>query len=213
MSEIHSLMRKKSSGRAETEALLLAAAESVFAEQGFGGATTAAIAKRAGLPKSNLHYYFPTKEALYRAVLANVLEAWLAAAASFDRAASAEQALTAYIEAKMDLARQFPLASRIFASEIMRGAPLVQDFLETTLKAWLAQREPIIDGWIAAGQLRPLSAKTLIYMIWATTQHYADFAHQIKTLNGGHDLSTREFDAAKRQVVETILGGILTKRP
>jgi len=210
MSDIASLLRKRSAGRAETEALLLAAAESVFAEKGFGGATTAAIAARAGVPKSNLHYYFPTKQALYRAVLANVLEAWLEAAASFDRGETARQALAHYIAAKMDLARQFPLASRLFASEIMRGAPLVRDFLDTTLKTWLADREPIILGWIASGQLRPLVPKTLIFMIWATTQHYADFSHQINILNGGSALSDKAFEAAKRQVVETILRGIVT---
>jgi TetR/AcrR family transcriptional regulator len=210
MSDIHSLLRKRSAGRAEAEAVLLAAAEAVFAEQGFGGATTAAIAARAGLPKSNLHYYFPTKQALYREVLANVLEAWLEAAASFDRGETACQALAHYIAAKMDLARQFPLASRLFATEIMRGAPLVRDFLDTTLKTWLADREPIIQGWIASGQLRPLAPRTLMFMIWATTQHYADFAHQINILNGGSALSDEAFETAKQQVVETILRGVLT---
>ena len=180
----------------------------VFAEQGFGGASTAAIAARAGVPKANLHYYFATKEDLYRAVLGNVLDAWLDAAASFDRGETARQALTHYIEAKMDLARQFPLGSRIFAAEIMRGAPLVQDFLDTTLTRWITAREPILQRWIAEGQLRPIEPRTLIYMIWATTQHYADFSHQIKTLNGGVDLSDEQFAQAKQQVVEMILGGV-----
>jgi TetR/AcrR family transcriptional regulator len=202
---------KRSAARADTEAALVAAAEAVFAEQGFAGATTAAIAARAGVPKSNLHYYFATKEDLYRTVLGNVLDAWLAAAASFDRGETARQALTHYIEAKMDLARRSPLASRIFATEIMRGAPLVQDFLETTLTAWIARREPIVRRWIASGELRPIDPRTLIYMIWATTQHYADFSHQIKTLNGGAELSDEQFRAAKQQVVEVILRGVVSE--
>ena len=74
----------KISIRAENERTILEAAEAVFAEHGFGGATTAAIAARAGVPKANLHYYFPTKAALYRAVIERVLTAWLAAASSFD---------------------------------------------------------------------------------------------------------------------------------
>ena len=201
-------MRKRAAARAETESSLLAAAEAVFAEHGYGGATTAAIAARAGLPKANLHYYYPTKEALYRKILADILDAWLAAAASFDEGETARQALTRYIEAKMDLARTHPLASRIFAAEIMRGAPLAQDFLETKLVRWLADREPVIRGWIESGQLRALEPRTLIYMIWATTQHYADFAHQIKTLNGGADLSGPAFEASKREIVETILRGV-----
>ena len=112
---------------------MLEAAEIVFAEQGFGGATTAAIARRAGVPKANLHYYFPTKEGLYRAVVERVLTAWLAAASSFDTSDDPARRSRAYIGAKMDLAREMPLASQIWASEIMRGAPVIQDFLDTTL--------------------------------------------------------------------------------
>ncbi len=200
--------RKKTSARAETESAILAAAESIFAEHGYGGATTAAIARLAGVPKANLHYYFATKQALYRAVLAKVLDAWLGAATSLRSDAPARDALRAYVEAKMDLARRYPLASRIFASEIMRGAPLLQDYLETTLRAWLAEREEVIRGWVAAGSLRPVEPRTLIYMIWAATQHYADFAHQIRTLNGGADPTSEEFESIKRQVAATILDGV-----
>ena len=127
--------------RAENERALLEAAEKIFAEQGFAGATTAAIARRAGVPKANLHYYFATKEALYRAVVERVLTAWLDAAASFDASEDPRAALSAYIGAKMDLARAMPLASRIWSAEIMRGAPIIQDFLDTTLTEWVASRE------------------------------------------------------------------------
>ena len=200
--------KKRSLSRAGQEAAIIAAAEAVFAEHGFGGATTAAIAARAGLPKSNLHYYFATKEELYRTILAAILDAWLGAACSFDRGATAREALTHFIEAKMDLARRRPLASRIFATEIMRGAPLAQDFLDTTLKDWLAAREPVVEGWIRSGALRQIEPRTLIYMIWATTQHYADFAHQIATLNGGAALSDARFARVKREVVDIILRGV-----
>ncbi len=125
--------RPRPTVREESERALLEAAEWVFAEQGFAGATTAAIAQRAGLPKANLHYYFPTKETLYRAVIERVLTAWLAAASSFDASEDPTIALSAYIGAKMDLAREMPLATRIWSAEIMRGAPMIQDFLDTTL--------------------------------------------------------------------------------
>ncbi|MGA9847187.1 MAG: TetR family transcriptional regulator, partial [Roseiarcus sp.] len=109
--------------REENERALIDAAELVFAEQGFAGATTSAIARIAGVPKANLHYYFSTKEGLYRAVVERVLTAWLDAASSFDTSEDAREALSAYISAKMDLARAMPLASRIWSAEIMRGAP------------------------------------------------------------------------------------------
>ncbi len=199
----------KPSIREENERAILAAAESVFAERGFGGATMAAIAAGAGVPKPNVHYYFPTKEKLYRAVVERVLTAWLDAARSFDMSADPRAALTAYIEAKMDLAREMPLSSRIWASEIMRGAPVIQDFLDTTLSQWVRSRERVVRRWIAEGKLKPIEPKFLFYMIWATTQHYANAAHEIASLEKGRTLDNATFAKAKRQVVETILGGVV----
>lgn len=198
----------KTSIREGNERAILAAAESVFAEQGFGGATMAEIAARAGVPKPNVHYYFPTKAKLYRAVVEQVLNAWLDAAHSFDVSDDPATALGAYIEAKMDLSRQMPLSSRIWASEIMRGAPVIQDFLETTLTHWLRSREQVVRGWIAAGKLKPIEPKVLFYMIWATTQHYANAAHEIATLENGRPLDDAQFERAKRQVVEIVLNGV-----
>jgi TetR/AcrR family transcriptional regulator len=194
--------------REENERVLLEAGESIFAEQGFAGATTAAIARRAGVPKANLHYYFATKEALYRAVVERVLNAWLAAASSFDSSEDPRRALSAYISAKMDLAREMPLASRIWSAEIMRGAPIIQDFLDTTLTEWVISRERVVRRWIAAGKLRPIEPRVLFYMIWATTQQYANAAHEMATLNGGRPLDAAAFERAKRQVIETILSGV-----
>jgi TetR/AcrR family transcriptional regulator len=198
----------KGAVRAGNEKAILAAAEEVFAEAGYGGATTAAIAARAGVAKANLHYYFATKEALYRAVIEQVLTAWLEAAASFDISDNPAEALALYIGAKMDLARSMPLGSRIWASEIMRGAPVIQDFLETTLAQWLSSREKVVRRWIAAGKMRPVEPKYLFYMIWATTQHYANAAHEIATLERGQKLDDAKFEAAKRQAIETILAGL-----
>src|ERR1700677_4381530 len=168
--------------REGNERAILAAAEAVFAEHGFGGATMAAIAARAGVPKPNIHYYFPTKQRLYRAVIERVLNAWLDAAHSFDTSPDPGEALTAYIGAKMDLAREMPLSSQIWASEIMRGAPAIQDFLDTTLAQWVSARSAVVRRWIAAGKLKPIEPKFLFYMIWATTQHYANAAHEIASL-------------------------------
>ena len=198
----------KTSIREGNERAILSAAESVFAEQGFSGATVAEIAARAGVPKPNVHYYFPTKAKLYRAVIERVLTAWLDAARSFDSSADPLDALAAYIEAKMDLAREMPLSSRIWASEIMRGAPAIQDFLDTTLTQWVGSREAVVRRWITEGKLKPVEPKVLFYMIWATTQHYANAAHEVATLENGRPLDDAQFERAKQQVVAIILNGV-----
>jgi TetR/AcrR family transcriptional regulator len=194
--------------RAENERVILEAAEAIFAEAGFKGATTAAIAARAGVPKANLHYYFPTKEALYRAVIERVLTAWLEAASSFDESDCPSEALARYIGAKMDLARSMPLSSRVWATEIMRGAPVIQDFLDTTLAPWVEQRSRIVRRWIEEKKLRPIEPKYLFYMIWATTQQYANAAHEMASLENGRPLTDGQFETAKRQIIETIIAGL-----
>jgi TetR/AcrR family transcriptional regulator len=193
--------------RQANETLILQAAEKVFAEAGFGGATMQLIADMAGLPKANLHYYFATKEDLYRRVVQNIFEIWLRAAEAMDDAPGPVEGIGAYIEAKMEISRQHPNGSKVWAYEVMHGAPVIQDYLETTLREWTSGRARLIQHWIDQGKMAPVDPGHLLYLIWATTQHYADFGHQIATLNGG-PLSEAEWRAAKASVKTLILRGI-----
>lgn len=194
--------------RQQNETLILQAAETVFAEAGFGGATMQLIADVAGLPKANLHYYFATKEDLYRRVVQNIFEIWLHAADCFDKAPGPVEAIGAYVEAKMEISRRHPNGSKVWASEVMHGAPVIQDYLETTLRDWTAGRAALIQNWIDEGKMAPVDPQHLLYMLWATTQHYADFSHQIETLNGGRPLTDAEWRAATDSVKAILLRGI-----
>jgi TetR/AcrR family transcriptional regulator len=194
--------------RQQNERLILDAAEKVFAEAGFGGATMQLIADMAGLPKANLHYYFPTKESLYRRVVQNIFEIWLDAASSFDDAAGPVEGIGAYVQAKMDISRRHPHGSKVWAAEVMHGAPVIQDYLETTLRDWTEGRIAVIQRWIDQGQMAAIDPRHLLYLLWATTQHYADFGHQIETLNAGQPLSDRQWRDATDSVKQIILRGI-----
>ena len=199
---------RREAARQATEEAILAAAETVFAEAGFGGATMQLIADLAGLPKANLHYYFATKEALYRAVVERIFVIWLRAADAMDGAEGPAEGIGAYIDAKMEISRRHPNGSKVWASEVMHGAPVIQDYLETTLRDWTDGRVTVIERWIAEGKMAPVDPEHLLYMLWATTQHYADFSHQIETLNGGKPLSRAQWAAAKDNVKQIILRGI-----
>ena len=194
--------------RLAREKRILEAAQKVFAEAGFGGATMQLIADMAGLPKANLHYYFPTKEALYRQVVENIFQIWLRAADVFDSADGPAEAIAAYIDAKMEISRRHPAGSKVWASEVMHGAPVIQDYLEHTLTEWTEGRTKVIERWIAEGRMNRVNPHHLLYMLWATTQHYADFNHQIETLNGGKPLSDAQWEEAKASVKQIILAGI-----
>lgn len=199
---------KRTEIRRENERVILHAAEKVFAEAGFGGATMQLIADMAGLPKANLHYYFPTKEALYRQVVRNIFEIWLHAAESFDDAPGPVEGIGRYIEAKMAISRQHPHGSKVWASEVMHGAPVIQDYLETTLREWTAGRMAVIQRWIDEGKMAPVDPQHLLFMLWSMTQHYADFGHQIETLNGGRPLTDAQWRGATETVKTVILRGI-----
>jgi TetR/AcrR family transcriptional regulator len=194
--------------RRENERAILEAAEKVFAEAGFGGATMQLIADMAGLPKANLHYYFATKEDLYRRVVSGIFEIWLDAAACFDDAPGPVEGIGAYVDAKMDISRIHPHGSKVWASEVMHGAPVIQDYLETTLRDWTEGRIAVIQRWIDAGKMKPVNPRHLLYLLWATTQHYADFGHQIQTLNGGAPLTETQWREAKTSVKDMVLRGI-----
>ena len=193
--------------RQTNEAHILAAAERVFAGAGFGGATMAAIAEAACLPKANLHYYFGSKQALYRAVLARTLQDWLVPTHGITPQADPGAAIEAYIRAKMALSEQRPHASRVFANELLHGAPMVKTLLGTELRELVLAKAAVIDGWIAAGRMAPVDSVHLFFTIWAATQTYADFGVQVSAVLGHQTLSTQDHARATEHVVSLILRG------
>ncbi|MCP3674083.1 MAG: TetR family transcriptional regulator [Gammaproteobacteria bacterium] len=199
---------KKEITREVNRKKIIQAAENVFANYGFKGATTEKIAKQAGLPKANLHYYFNTKTILYREVLEGILEEWMVAAQTFDKYDEPKIALTRYIEAKMNFSRIRADASKVWANEVIQGAVSVSKFLETTLKEWLENRVKVINDWIAGGKIEAVDPYVLFYMIWSMTQHYADFERQIAILNHGKHYNDDEFQQKTEQVVHLILKSV-----
>ncbi len=199
--------------RQRNRALILAAAERAFAEKGFDGATMAAIATAAGLPKANLHYYFATKEAVYRAVIDGIVRLWLSA---FDHIAPEDdpaQALASYIRRKMRLSFEHPQASRLFALEVIRGAPVIRDFLAGELKQWVEARAAVFRAWAAQGRMTPVDPAHLLFTVWAATQTYADFDAQITAVLGRERQTPADREAATEQLVRLVLRGCGLKPP
>jgi TetR/AcrR family transcriptional regulator len=193
--------------RQTNEALILLAAEKVFARAGFGGATMAAIADGSGLPKANLHYYFGSKDVLYRAVLARILNDWLVPTLGITRDAEPRAALEEYIRAKMDLSAQRPDGSKVFANELLHGAPVVKELLSTELRQLVIDKAAVVQGWIDAKRMAPVDATHLFFTIWAMTQTYADFDVQVSAVLGTDSLGTKEHARATEHVVALLLRG------
>jgi TetR/AcrR family transcriptional regulator len=168
----------------QNEALILDAALEVFSAYGYRGATVDQIAEKCGLSKPNLLYYFKRKEDIYTAVLERTLSLWLAPLRALDADKDPIEELTRYISAKLDLTFERPEASKLFANEILHGAPHVADFLKGPLRELVATKAGVIQNWIEQGKLRFIEPEHLIFAIWAVTQHYADFGVQVEAVLG-----------------------------
>jgi TetR/AcrR family transcriptional regulator len=187
--------------------LILAAAEQVFARTGFTGATMAAIADAAALPKANLHYYFGSKQALYLAVLQRTLHDWLVPMDGLVADADPALALRAYIRAKMAMSAERPDASKVFANELLHGAQVVGELMRSELRQMVRKKAAVIDAWVAQGRMAAVDSTHLFFTIWAATQTYADFDVQVRAVLGRTELTPRDHERATEHVVALLLRG------
>lgn len=193
--------------RQKNEEAILQAAEDEFARHGFKGTSMNAIAAKANLPKANLHYYFKNKLSLYMAVLANIIELWDSTFNHLKAEDEPAQALESYIRAKIEFSRRQPQASRLFAMEIISGGQCLSRHFGENYQQWFRGRAAVFEQWIAAGKMAPVDPVHLIFLLWSSTQHYADFANQICRVTGKSRLTSADFETAADNLTRIILTG------
>ena len=189
-------------------AAVLSAALGLFSRFGLHGTSVDQVAARAGVSKSNLLYYFANKEELYVCVLRELLEVWLAPLREFSAEQDPQQAIADYIRRKLVVSRDSPDASRLFCLEMIQGAPLLKGELAGELRGIVEHKSAVIQGWIDAGRLAKVDPEHLIFMIWATTQHYADFAVQVQALTGKTLADSAFFEQTVANVQAVVLKGL-----
>jgi TetR/AcrR family transcriptional regulator len=200
--------RKRTRIQAANEERILDAGLEVFSTYGFRGATVDQIAALAGMTKPNLLYYFRRKRDIYLAVLNRTHEMWLQPLEHLDAGGDPTDEIKAYIDRKLELSRDNPEASRLFAMEIIQGAPILGEVLEGRLKKLVDEKAAIIRRWVAEGRIAAVDPYHFIFMIWATTQHYADFEVQIRAILGQRVERPAHFDLAKATLERIFLQGI-----
>jgi TetR/AcrR family transcriptional regulator len=178
------MTRPRTRIQARNHETILEAALEVFAAQGFRGATLDQIAEVAGLSKPNLLYCFPSKEAIHAALLADLLDIWLDPLRAMDPEGEPVEELMAYVRRKLDLARDYPRESRLFANEILQGAPRMREVIAGDLKALVDDKAQVLRHWMDQGRIARVHPVHLIFSIWALTQHYADFEVQVRAVLG-----------------------------
>ena len=193
--------------RQKNEEAILAAAAEEFARHGYKGTSINTIALRVGLPKANLHYYFSNKLGLYVEVMRNILDLWDNAFSHLSAEDDPATALAGYIRAKMEFSRRQPLASKIFAMEVISGGECLSEHFNQDYQNWFRGRAAVFEAWIAAGKMDPVDPVHLIFLLWGSTQHYADFSSQIARLTGRKKLSKDDFAVATHNLIHIILKG------
>jgi len=199
---------KRSQAVSAKKQAILSAALETFSQFGIHGTRLEQVAELAGVSKTNLLYYFPSKEALYVAVLQQILDIWLAPLKAFREELTPLVAIQQYIRLKLEVSRDYPQASRLFCLEMLQGAPLLKTVLSGDMKSLVDEKSAIIAGWVDTGKLAPVDPHHLIFMIWAATQHYADFSAQVEAVTGKSLKDDDFFHSTVDNVQRIIIEGI-----
>lgn len=193
--------------RQKNEERILSAAAEEFAHHGFKGTSMNAIALRAGLPKANLHYYFNNKLSLYVEVMRHILDLWDNAFDHLTVDDDPATALAGYIRTKMEFSRRQPQASKIFAMEVISGCECLSEHFNEDYRAWFRGRAAVLQAWSDAGKMDPIDPMHLIFLIWSSTQHYADFSDQIRRITGQRRVTKDDIERGTDTLIRVILKG------
>ncbi len=193
--------------RRRNEAAILQAAADEFVKNGYKGTSVQAIADRVNLPKSNILYYFKSKSGLYKALLEDILQMWNDGFSEQAANLAPEKVLRNYIVGKMRYSRTHPQESKIFAQEIIQGAPIIRDAIQNPVVHWTTGKASVIHAWIEQGLIRPIDPLHLLFLIWGATQFYADFDTEIQLIKG-KPMSDAEFEQAQEFMVDMVLRGL-----
>ncbi|TMV08979.1 TetR family transcriptional regulator [Ruegeria sediminis] len=192
----------------KNRAAILDAALNVFSAHGFRGATVDQIAAEAGLSKPNLLYYFPSKEAIHTALLSGLLDTWLDPLRALEDNGDPLEEILGYVRRKLQMSQELPRESRLFANELVQGAPRIHEALSQDLKALVDEKAALMERWMDQGRIARVHPYHLIFSIWSLTQHYADFDVQVRAVLGEEDPF-----AGAPDFLETLYRRLLTPRP
>jgi TetR/AcrR family transcriptional regulator len=193
--------------RKKNKTLILNAAKKEFVTFGFKGASIKRIAERAKIPRANIHYYYANKMELYQELLSHIMGIWNSKFDSLNMHDDPKTALSAYIRSKVMYSRDDPDASRIFASEIIHGAPILNEYLRTDFKVWVQTKVDVIQYWVKQGLMDDINPHHLLFLIWGATQHYADFNVQVLAAMDKQKMDEQSFEAIVDSITTIVLKG------
>ena len=200
--------RKPRTATLQKQALILAEAESQFARFGFEGVSLDSIATALTISRQNMLYYYASKEELYAAVLDSVLETWLQSMETLAKEHAPETAISNYIRAKLRFSRERPSGSIVFTREVLAGAPRYADKLAKNVLPHLRANVRTFERWAKQGLIARIDFTHLMFVIWSSTQAYADLAPQFAMVMGKPQLAQTDFDAAHALITSLVMNSL-----
>ncbi|GLX80131.1 TetR family transcriptional regulator [Thalassotalea insulae] len=194
--------------RIQSQEKILDAALDEFITNGYKGATVQSIADLAGLPKANVLYYFKNKENIYHAVLEQTLDMWDQGIGEIEYQDGPKRAIEKFVASKVKMSFAHPKASKIYAMEIIQGAQHLKEFARTYLRKWVREKAKVFQQWIDEGRMVNVDPISLIFLVWSSTQHYADFETQILTIMNRADYEEEDIEHVTQFLTSFILRGL-----
>ena len=143
--------------RQERQASIISAAASLFAANGFKGTTTREIAKTAGISEALLFKYFPTKRALYAAILAEKAPISQLLGVVEDAAAKRDDVRVFTLIARYRIHRGAdPTLMRLLLFSALEGHELSDMFFRNQHRMFYDYLSGYIDRRIREGAFRPV---------------------------------------------------------
>lgn len=148
-----------------------------------------------------------SKQALYVRLLNRMMTRWNAVLEDITPESDPGRVLSDFIRTKMVLGQQYPEGSKLFAAEILAGAPFLNEYLSGELRDWVASRAAIIRQWSSQGKMDNIDPRLLIFLIWSATQHYTEYSAQVSAILGKDALNEEGLESISRFLEQVILKG------
>ncbi len=189
----------------ETEAQILDAAEQLFARVGFYGATTQEIAEACGVTKAMIHYYFDTKERLYRAVLDRILfELIKLVQEASGRQGSRAERLDHFVRGFFDYVSRHPQFGRLTFMGSGDQSRYFDGIVTTFFRPLFDRGVHFIEDGIAAGEFRRVDARQLLLAIYSTAMGYFADAPFVSLLIDDEALNAARIEARREALLKMV---------